>query len=95
MELNNKVYFLEEKQPYKVRAIKNNVAILTKPFNLRKTVLYTILDISNMIRGSENLIFGLGAETDKQCNEMLERILNKESEISYRNRIRANIVKVI
>jgi hypothetical protein len=94
MNKGDKIYFFEEKYPYVVRSIKSNMVVLTKPFNLKHTVLYTILDLNNMIRGPEDLIFCFGAETDKQCNEMLNRILNKESEISYRHRIKAIITKI-
>lgn len=39
-----KIWFEGEKRPYTVRACDERFAICTKPFNLRKTVLYTIID---------------------------------------------------
>ena len=87
MKLGDKIKFNEEKQRYTIRALDGRYAICTKPFNPKKTVLYTIVDFVEKIRGTENLIFGMGAETDKQCEEMLERLETGETEISYRNRV--------
>ncbi len=85
--LGTKIKFAEEKQRYTVRSSNVAFTICTKPFNLYHTVLYTIIDFNNSIRGAEDLIFGVGAESDEECNEMLERLTNAESGISYRNNI--------
>jgi len=87
MDKGDKIRFKEEKQSYTVRAVGDTYAVCTKPFNARKTVLYTIVDLQSGIRGTENLIFGFGAETDGQCDEMLKRLESGETEISHRNRI--------
>lgn len=87
LPVGSKVKFEEEKQVYTVRASNIAFAICTKPMNALKTVLYTIIDWTNNIRGTENLIFGFGAETDEECEEMLERLTQGESEISHRNNI--------
>jgi hypothetical protein len=87
----SKIKFVEEKQKYTVRASNIAFAICTKPMNAKKTVLYTIIDWNKQIRGTENLVFGIGAETDEECQEMLERLTQGESEISFRNRIKLNI----
>lgn len=92
MKTGDKIQFVEEKKPYVIMALGKRYAVCTKPFNLQKTVLYTIVDFDEKIRGTENLVFGLGAETGKQCNEMLNRIENGETEISYRNRIALNVM---
>jgi len=87
------VKFKEEKQRYTVRSSNAIFLICTKPFNAQKTTLYTVVDRKEKIRGTENLIFSFGAETDEQCKEMLERLTQGESEISHRNRIALNIEK--
>jgi len=92
MKVGDKIKFEEEKRPYRIRALGKRYAICTKPFNPKKTVLYTIVDFVDKIRGTENLVFGLGAETDKQCKEMLNRIETGYTEVSYRNRIDLNII---
>lgn len=86
-EEGSKIRFAEEKQRYTVRAAGPRFAVCTKPFNLRRTVLYTVVYIDEGIRGTENLVFGLGAETDEQCQGMLERLESGETEVSHRNRV--------
>lgn len=95
MKVGDRIKFVEEKQKYTVRAIGERYAICTKPFNLKKTVLYTIIDFEKNIRGTESLIFCMGAETDEQCIEMLHRLETGVSEISFRNRISLRIEKIL
>jgi len=92
MKTGDKIEFEEEKRPYKIRALGKRYAVCTKPFNLQGTVLYTVVDFVDKIRGTENLVFGLGAETDEQCNKMLSRLEIGRTEVSHRNRISLNIV---
>jgi hypothetical protein len=56
--------------------------------------LYTIIDFKQQIRGTENLIFCMGFETDEQCEEALQRLVNRESEITRRNRVPLVIEKI-
>lgn len=85
LEVGKKVKFQREKQRYTIQAANGLFAICTKPFNPKHTVLYTIIDFSKGIRGTENLIFGLGFETKKQCEEALMRLTIKETEVSRNN----------
>lgn len=94
LPVGSKVKFVEGKQSYTVQASNIAFAVCTKPFNARKTVLYTIIDWQNDIRGTENLIFGMGAETKEDCEEMLERLTQGKSEISHRNNIPLEIEKL-
>lgn len=86
-----KIKFFGEKQQYTVMASNRFFSVCTKPFNLKKTVIYTIVDWHNQIKGTENLIFGRGAETKEECEEMLDRLTNAESDISHRNNVTLNI----
>ncbi len=88
-----KFWFEGEKQGYTVRASNVAFCICTKPFNAQKTVLYCIIDWERGIRGPENLVFGFGAETDEQCQEMLQRLTEDESEVSSRHDAPLKIVK--
>lgn len=85
LPVGSKVWFYGEKQGYTVKSSNVAFCVLTKPFNARKTVLYCIIDWERNVRGPENLIFGAGAETQEQCDEMLERLTSYESEVTYRN----------
>ena len=86
-----KIKFYKEKQRYTVRASNAAYTILTKPFNARKTVLYTIISFHEKVRGPEDLIFGMGAETDEEIAEMLERMTTGDSGISHRHRCNLDI----
>jgi len=55
--VGQKIYFNSEVRPYTVKAVGDEFAICTKPFNLRHTVLYTILDFKQEIRSTNNLVF--------------------------------------
>lgn len=88
-----KIWFDNEKQGYTVRASNAAFCICTKPFNAQKTVLYCIIDWEQGIRGPENILFGVGAETDEQCQDMLERVTQGESEVSGRYYRKTAIVK--
>lgn len=90
-KVGDKITFNEERMSYTIRACNERYAVCTKPFNPRRTVLYTIVDFENNIRGTENFIFGMGAETKQDCEEMLKRLISGETEISHRNRISLNI----
>lgn len=85
IDVNKKIYFNGERQGYTIRAYNERFLVCTKPFNLRGTVVYSIVDLAKGIRGTENLVFGMGAETDWQCWEMLHRLESGESKISHRN----------
>lgn len=91
IKVGNKIKFTEEVQKYTVIAANDRFAICTKPFNPKKTVIYSIIDIKKQIRGTENLIFGFGAETKEQCEDILERLTTGESKISHRNWTKLNI----
>jgi len=93
--VGTKIKFSGEKRMYTVQASNICFAVCTKPFNAKKTVLYSIIDFKEKIRGAENLIFGLGAETKEECEEMLERLTQGESKISRRNRTELEIEKSI
>jgi len=72
--IGQRIWFAEEKKPYRVRCRSDRYLICTKPANLWKTVFYTIIDLKENIRGAENVILGFGAETDEECQEMLDRL---------------------
>lgn len=96
MKLNkgDKVWFQGEKRPYKVRSRNTRYVICTKPFNLKRTVLYTIIDLFRQVRGTENIIFCCGFETDQQCEDALFRLTSGHSEISRRNKVQLVIERI-
>lgn len=87
-----RIKFEEEKVSYKIMARSERYLICTKPFNARKTYLYTIVDLVEGVRGMENLIFGSSFGTVKECEEALDRLEGRsiyelpKTEVSRRNR---------
>ena len=98
LTVGTRVWFASEKRPYTVQASGRRYAVCTKPFAARRTVMYTIVDLTKMIRGTENLVFGMGAETREDCEDMLARLegrcpyLDTPTEVSYRNRVSLDII---
>lgn len=92
-----KVKFENEKRPYTVICTSNRYTICTKPLNIHHTVLYTIIDWEEQVRGPEDLVFGMGAETKEQCLDMLIRLTDghpSRSEVSHRHRVWLDIEKL-
>lgn len=98
VSVGDKIKFAEEKQRYIVQAKGTRYLVCTKPFNPKKTVLYTVVDSVKLIRGTENLILGFGAETREQCEDMISRLestdICKKTEVSHRNNIPLNVEEV-
>jgi len=99
LPVGSRIWFAEESRPYRVRATDGRFLVCTKPFNPRKTVLYCILDTETMMRAPENLIFGHGAESDEQCQEMLGRINGSDpemkTELSRRHGLPAKVLRFV
>ncbi|TXG97724.1 MAG: hypothetical protein E6R08_06290 [Nevskiaceae bacterium] len=94
----SRIWFKGEHMPYTVQARSANFLVCTKPFAPRHTVIYTIVDIAQMIRGTENLVFGGGFETRELCEEAIERLTRPAAEfptkVSYRNRVKLEVTKI-
>ena len=94
IKTGDKIKFESEKRPYLVRAADDRFAVCTKPFNLRHTTLYTIVDLEKDIRGPDNTVFGEGYETDEDAARALGELQAGEIEVSYRNRVPLDIERV-
>jgi hypothetical protein len=97
--VGTRIWFLGESRPYRVRARSERYMVCTKPFNPKHTVLYTVVDLVEGVRGTENLIFGMGAETDQDCEEMIQRLEGKcegvdPTEVSHRNRVALCVIRI-
>ncbi len=84
LQVGAKAYLFGEKKPYKVRCRDDRFIILTKPFNIKHTVQYTIIDLLNGIIGPDNMVFCHGYETDQDCLERLHDLQEGVSEVSRR-----------
>lgn len=86
-----KLRFAEERAWYTVRAMSGRYAVCTRP-RKQGSVWYTVVDIEEQVRGPENLVLGMGAETDSQCEQMIDRLEGRcdgiqKTEVSRRNRV--------
>lgn len=91
VKVGDKIYGPFEKYPYKVRARDDRYIICTKPFNLKRTVIYFIIDTKLGIMGPDNAIFCSGYETDEQCQKRLEELQQGLIEVSRRRKININV----
>ena len=100
MRRGDKVWVAEYKRPFTVQAADDRYAICTRPHF--DTVLYFIADFKEGVRGTENLVFGMGAETVEQCEQMMRRLTGEafehsspgyQTEVSHRNRVPLNITR--
>lgn len=94
LRVGDKIWFKGERLGYTVQAVNDRYAVCNKPFNPKRTVIYCIVDFQRGIRSPEDRLFGLGAETREQCEEMLERVTNGETGLSHRHKCLLDIVKV-
>lgn len=87
VEVGDKVFVPNETRPYRVRARNERYIICTKPFNIKHTVLYFIVDLAQKWRAPDNMIFCSGYETDEDCQERLKELQSGEIELSRRRGI--------
>ncbi len=80
------VWFEGERLRYNVQARSSRFLVCTKPFNPLHTVLYSVVDLQEQVRGTEDLIFGFGAETPELCWAMIARLEDGTTQVSKRNR---------
>lgn len=96
LKKGDQIKFRQEKHKYKVLKANKRFAICIKPFNVRKTYLYTIIDFEKKICGPENLIFNCtDLQTQRGVREMFVRLARGKSEISYRRQAPLDIEKIV
>lgn len=94
IRVGTKLKFRGERHRYTVQACNPYFAICTKPFSARRTVLYTIINWVERIRGTEDLIFGMGFGDREHCEQALNRLMAQESSVSHRNRVKLEIERI-
>ena len=94
IKIDDKIKFTEEKGRYTVQARNSSFIICTKPYNPKRTVIYTIIDVVMGIRNRDNLVFCMGYETREQCEARLDELTKGKMELSHRKPLTVNIEKV-
>ncbi len=85
--VGDRLRFTPRGMPFTVQARNRRFIIATRPFALKKTVLYTIVDLKERVRGPDNLVFGFGYETQAECEERLLDLVRGDAEVSHRRRV--------
>ena len=91
VSVGDKLHVPLQIRPYTVRCRDDRYIICTKPFNLRRTVQYFIIDLKERLRGPDNMVFCFGYETDEQCLERLKELQDGTIEVSRRRSIPLDI----
>lgn len=91
VNIGDKICVPTDKRPYTVKARDERYIICTKPFNVRHTVLYFIIDLLNKWRAPDNMIFCSGYETTEDCQERLKELQDGTIELSRRRGIPLDI----
>lgn len=84
VEVGDKVFVPKEKRPYRVRARNERYIICTKPYNLKHTVIYFIVDLKRKWRAPDDRVFCSGYETDERCEERLKELQSGKIGLSIR-----------
>jgi hypothetical protein len=73
LDVGDRVWFVEERLPYEVKAVSadGRWAVCTKLFAAQHTVLYTVIDFENEVRGIDDRVFSPGYETEESCRVAL------------------------
>lgn len=92
LKIGDKIKFINEKQKYTIKAKSDRYIICTKPFNLKKTVLYTIVDLERLVRGTNNMIFNPYDYAKREnIQECLKDLESEITEVSHRNCVKLDV----
>ena len=89
-KVGDRIYVKRETIGYKIQARDDRYVIATKPYNIKHTVLYFIIDTLLDIRGPDDMVFCFGYETQEQCEERLKELQSGEIAVSMRNSVPAD-----
>lgn len=86
LSTGQRVQFSESQRWWRGRAASDDrrFVILTSPFNLRKTVKYTILDTERGVRGPDDRIFSNGYESDSDIADRMRELIAGDIQVNRR-----------
>lgn len=92
LKKGSKVFFLDEKQGMTIKAINNRYAIVTKPFNAKRTVIYSMLDFQEEIKAPNNMVFNnYDYAKQEDIDQCLKDLEDGVIELSQRRKAPLNI----
>lgn len=78
-KVGDKVKFETEKQRYTIMACDERFIIAQKPFNARKTYIYTLIDMKKKQRSGDNYYCRFDYTDHEECQEAL-KLLNETAQ---------------
>ena len=92
LRVGDKIKFQHEKQKYTIKAKSDRYLICTKPFNLKKTCLYTIVDLERLVRGTNDRIFNpYDYMIQEDIDECLNDLESGDIEVAHRNYVKLDV----
>lgn len=91
--VGDRIKFKSEKQRYIIRACDERFIIAIKPFNARKTYLYTIVDLKKKCRGADNWYCKYDYEKD-DLTDCLKELHTGKIYSTHRSRIDLDIERI-
>jgi hypothetical protein len=84
--LGQRIRFCGSSQPFTIQQVSpdGRFAIGTRPFNLKRTVHYTVIDFAEGVRGADNH-YGVGYETQDEIDSAMDCLVRGKIAVSYRN----------
>lgn len=87
-KVGDKIKFESEKQRYTIKAKSDRYLICTKPFNLKRTCLYCIIDLERLVRGPNDRVFNCYDYTiQEDIDQSLKDLLENKIGVSHRKSI--------
>ena len=93
-KVGDKIKFTSEKQRYTIKACNERFIIATKPFNARKTFLYTIVDLKEGLRAADNYYCKHDYTKVKEAEEGLKELISGKIHLSHRSRIKLDLERI-
>ena len=93
-KVGDKIKFKSEKQRYTIKACNERYIIATKPFNARKTFLYTIVDLEEGLRAADNYYCKHDYIKVEEAEEGIEELISGKIHLSYRSRIKLDLERI-
>ncbi len=87
VEVGDKIKIPGQRNRYTAQARDDRYIICNKRINLRKTVLYFIIDLKENRRCPDDQVFCSGYKTQEQCEERLKELRRGDISISLRRSI--------
>ena len=73
-KVGDKVKFVDEQRPYTIKACNERFIIATKPYNPKRTFMYTIIDFEHLVRGADNYSCLYEYDKEEEAQKALQNI---------------------